>query len=343
MSQREEVERFRLKFNTRYQSSLGFQPAEFEDTINSVLKCPVEERGILAIYLHNENHVAADKFAVRITRAQIAEYLNENFILWGFDSNAECIQQSLKDNLINYDLRRANNMPVLLIVVRFNDTNEIISTITVETNQILAELENCYEEFSRRKAELLRQVDLREFERLNFVDRNSNETPEELIENEEQERKSIDIFGMQFNNRYNVNLRFQTITFNETANNVLKCSIADRGVLAIYLHDDNHVFVHLFAKRIAESQIAEYLNEHFNIYGFDCTSQNNKNYMLQLLRKNLINYDLNFLPVLLIVGRFNGSNQIMSIITVNTRNIRERLENSNNEFESRNAENYSFR
>ena len=95
MSRREEIERFRLKFNTRYQNSLGFQPTEFEETINSVLNCPVVERGILAIYLHNENRVAADTFAVRITRAQIAEYLNENFIIWGFDSNLEFIQQSL--------------------------------------------------------------------------------------------------------------------------------------------------------------------------------------------------------------------------------------------------------
>ena len=145
---------FRINFLRRYDSVLGFQDTTFQETINNVLDCPIEERGILALYLHDDNHVAVNIFAGRITIAGVTEYLNDRFINWGFDcteNNAEYMQRLLTVNRIYYDLSGFNSLPVLLIVSRFNQINEIISAITVYTQNIRQVLENCYEEFLMRR------------------------------------------------------------------------------------------------------------------------------------------------------------------------------------------------
>ena len=167
------------------------------------------------------------------------------------------------------------------------------------------------------------------------------------VENEQDEKERIESFGINFNRRHQSTLGFQPITLNETIGSTLKCAISERELLAIYLHDDSCIAANLFANTIKKAKIAEYLNEKFIIYGFDCTSEANLKYMQQLLIKHLINYNLSpigvqNLPVLLIVGRFNGTNEILSTITINTENIRQELENSINEFMSRNPENLNY-
>ena len=165
------------------------------------------------------------------------------------------------------------------------------------------------------------------------------------VENEQDEKEKIESFGINFNRRHQSTLGFQPITLNETIGNALKCAINERELLAIYLNDDSCIAANLFANTIKKAKIAEYLNEKFIIYGFDCTPKANLKYMQKLLNENLINYNLNSvqnLPVLLIVGRFNGKNEILSTITINAENIRQELENSFNEFMSRNLENLNY-
>ena len=53
--------------------------------------------------------------------------------------------------------------------------------------------------------------------------------------NEQEKREIIARIISNFNNRL---LLFQTTTFNETIDNVLRCPITERGLLAIYLHDE---------------------------------------------------------------------------------------------------------
>ena len=159
------------------------------------------------------------------------------------------------------------------------------------------------------------------------------------VENEEDERKSILSFRINFNARYESLLGFQAYTFNQMTNFVLNCD-NEKGLLAIYLHKDidiykNNFFPHIFASSISKAKVCEYLNDKFSLWGFDCTSNSNAEYMQQLLNANSIYYDLEFrqnLPALLIVGRLNGINSILNIITINTVDIRAELENSYNQY-----------
>lgn len=349
--EREAIARFISNFNNRL---LLFQTTTFNETINNVLRCPITERGLLAIYLHDEKLAAADEstkkneeeFSKRIGNVQIAEYLNENFILWNFDSNAEYMQQLLKENLINYDVKRPNSLPVLLIVGRFNGINEIINTITVNTQNIRQELETSYREYLRRNVaytsylDFIREVNLDEYNRLNRL-------VGQIDQNRENNsfRNRIGRLGLDFKGRYRRAMKNQMGTFKELVNRTIMCAIQDRKLIAIYLHNDNHVGGHDFVERILQARLADYLNGNFILWGFDCSSERNKQYMQILLNTNSIGFNLdnpNNLPSLLIVGRFNARNEIINTITVDTQDIRQELEDSNNEFERRNAENYNF-
>ena len=166
----------------------------------------------------------------------------------------------------------------------------------------------------------------------------------EDVKNEQEERETIESFGINFNKRYESLLGFQAVTFQKMIDNFLKCEIQERRVLAIYLHNDNHVGSHVFADAIAKAYVTEYLNEKFTIWGFDCTSKSNAKYMQKLLKDNSINYDLEnpkSSPALLIVGRFYAANEIIRKLTIDTStsDIRAELENSYNEFLRRNNEN----
>ena len=112
----------------------------------------------------------------------------------------------------------------------------------------------------------------------------------ENVENEEEEEEKIKTFGINFNERNHSKLIFEATTFDKTINLALKCPIEQRKPIAIYLNDIKNIAVNVFADRIKE--LFEYLNQNFLLWGFDCTPEQNKNYMQNLLRKNLINYDL---------------------------------------------------
>ena len=338
------IESFANNFSTGYGSSLRFQLTTFNETINNFLKCPIEERRLLAVYLHENFRISVDLFVRRITEKNITNFLNERFILWGFDCtsnrNAEHMQKLLRENLINYDLRRANSMGVLLILGRFYGINEIMSRITLDTTDVNLELENIYSEFLRRNREstnyldFLRQYSFSEFDRLSSLDGPISENNDYLmsyvniVQEESENPLNLESFGTKFNQKFLSRLEFQATTFNQTLNQ-------DNGLIAVYLHNDSDTNGFRFAEKISQAQIAEYLNENFILYGFDCTSQNNKNYMQKLLNENSIDYDIDrpeSLPVLLIVRRCDDVNEILGKITIETDDILAELENSYSEF-----------
>ena len=340
----EKIETFGINFNERNHSELKFQATTFDKTINLALKCPIEQRKAIAIYLNDDKNIAVNIFAERIK--ELFEYLNQNFLLWGFDctseQNKKYMQNLLSKNLINYDLDNAKNLPVLLVVGRFYGINEIISKITPDTKIILAELENSNNEFLRRNREntsyldFLREHSFSEFDRLSSLDGPICEnylTHDVNIEQDESE--NFESFGTKFNQKFFSRLNFQATTINETLKE-------DKGLVAVYLHNDNDTNGFCFAEKISQARIAEYLNENFILYGFDCASKNNKNYIQQLLNENLIDYDLDkteSLPVLLIVRRCDGVNEILGKITAETEDILAELENSYREFLRKNNEN----
>ena len=346
------IEGFANNFRTGYDSSLRFQLTTFNKTINNFLKCSINERRLLAIYLHENYRIAVDLFARRIAENNITEYLNERFILWGFDCssdrNAEYMQKLLRENLINYDLSRANNMGVLLIVGRFYGINEIMCRITLNTADVNIELENIYNEFLRRNEEnanyldFLRQVSFSEYHRLSNLD--GQTSPDNLnndrilenqnnflmgdVMNEQEEEENIRSFGIKFNQKFLSRLKFQATTFKQTLKE-------DKGFVTVYLHNDFDTNGFRFAERITQAQIAGHLNENFILYGFDCTSDNKKNYIQQLLNENSIDYDLGkpgSLPVLLLVRRCDRIYEILGKITAETEDILAELENSYSEF-----------
>ena len=63
-------------FNQKFFSRLNFEATPFDQTLK-------QDKGLKVVYLHNDSDTNGFRLAERISQAQIAEYLNQSFILWG--------------------------------------------------------------------------------------------------------------------------------------------------------------------------------------------------------------------------------------------------------------------
>ena len=138
-------ELFIQEFAERYGDGCPrFYNGSLKDAVQASLLCKVKDSRPLAIYLHHDGSAQADTFCSEVlSNSIVAEFLNANFITWGWDLRNQNSRQLLvgqvKKNFGSWtgnmvETLTKDELPLLYIVSRNKGSNQIEYTVNGNSN-----------------------------------------------------------------------------------------------------------------------------------------------------------------------------------------------------------------
>lgn len=113
---------------------------------------------------------------------------------------------------------------------------------------------------------------------------NSMMMPDEVMD----EQAALEQFSIEFNSRYGSD--GPTFTAQPLADIIRKAfagSASTRKLLAIYLHNDKSILTNVFCSQmLCKETVSQFLNQHFICWGWDVTSDSNKNQFIDSCRRH---------------------------------------------------------
>ncbi|XP_037067893.1 FAS-associated factor 1-like [Pollicipes pollicipes] len=126
---------------------------------------PVNERRMLAIYLHHDGSVLANVFCSQLLCSEsIVAYLASNFIVWGWDITFPSNQNRFLDRVTSQFGARTreallmsmdrDRLPLLLLLMRSRGSTEVLSAVHGDTsvNELMGTLIHTHDMFSQQMA-----------------------------------------------------------------------------------------------------------------------------------------------------------------------------------------------
>ena len=157
------AKRFAGVFTARYgECSPNFFEGSLAQAVQQTLCYPILERGLLALYLHHEESIAANLFCRQVLATEpIASYLNTNFKTFGWDVTHPANKEKLlteSTTLFGGAVSVVHNFakhqyPLLLIISRSRGTDKVAAIITGAANsaEVMSKLVKVHEDFCKQK------------------------------------------------------------------------------------------------------------------------------------------------------------------------------------------------
>ncbi|CAD5210415.1 unnamed protein product [Bursaphelenchus okinawaensis] len=216
----EAQQNFAAVFDSRYG---GVHPRFFQGTLRDAIdesfgissKCPVMERRPFAIYLHNDDSVAANIFAQNVLCSETASaLLNCQYVLWAWDVTQEDNRNKFRDWVTELGLTEVGDQirmhvkedyPLLMLITKdrstysvvhfcqgFDNPTDCVEKImqTLDSYQLIKNKEQA-EETSRREREQIRQEQVDAYEQSKAIDRARQQEQERIRQNEIAEQQRI--------------------------------------------------------------------------------------------------------------------------------------------------------
>ena len=139
-SEEEAIGQFNKAFSERYGSIIPlFFVGSLEDAIKESLLLPVNDRKLLAIYLHSDKTIYCNIFCQNtLCNEEIINYLSLNFVLWPWDLTSAknedyfyslCLKYLGGSVVITTIKQFKNKLPALILLTRVRSNNEIIAVM----------------------------------------------------------------------------------------------------------------------------------------------------------------------------------------------------------------------
>lgn len=132
--------KFGEEFGNRYgQPTPAFFPGSLEDALTEACSKPVDDRKMLAIYLHHDSSVLTNVFCTQVLCAEaVLGLLLENFVTWGWDLTYNSNKQRLVDmisrhfgsvassTIRNFSIEK---LPLVILVAKLKGNYEIFQVV----------------------------------------------------------------------------------------------------------------------------------------------------------------------------------------------------------------------
>ena len=135
-------------------------------------------------------------------------------------------------------------------------------------------------------------------------------------------------FGEEFGNRYG---QAKPHFFPGSLEDAFIEALEEERMVAVYLHHDSSVFTHVFCTQVLCSPpVLSLLAEHVTVWGWDLTRESNRHRCLSMLARQLgsvasstlretlnysgRNFEVDRLPLLILIGDLRGSMEIVKVI-----------------------------
>ncbi|ESO10232.1 hypothetical protein HELRODRAFT_168118 [Helobdella robusta] len=150
-----------------------------------------------------------------------------------------------------------------------------------------------------------------------------------MPENSTDQVAATESFSNEFQNRYGEpHPIFYIGSLDDAVRDSLLCKARERKMLAVYLHHDNSILSNVFCSQVlCKESLVSYLTNNFICWAWDLTFQSNRKILLQNCTKHFgsmtsssINKKIessDSLPVLLIISRNRGTNEVLELIEGN--------------------------
>merc|ERR1719481_382832 len=132
--------KFGEEFSARYgQPHPAFFPGSLDNALSEAMNKPVDERKMLAVYLHHDSSVLTNVFCTQVFCAEaVIALLLENFITWGWDLTYSSNKQRLLDMISRHfgsvaasTIRNLSieKFPLVLIIAKLRGNLEIFQVV----------------------------------------------------------------------------------------------------------------------------------------------------------------------------------------------------------------------
>lgn len=133
-----------IKFGEEFGNRYGdprpqFFPGSLEDALSEACNKPVDERKMLAVYLHHDSSVLTNVFCTQVFCSEaVLGLLNENFVTWGWDLTYSSNKQRLLDMISRHFGSVASStirnfsidkLPIVILVAKLKGNLEIFQVI----------------------------------------------------------------------------------------------------------------------------------------------------------------------------------------------------------------------
>jgi len=186
--------KFGEEFGNRYgQPTPSFFPGSLEDAVAEACNKPVDERRMLAIYLHHDSSVLTNVFCTQVFCAEaVLSLMMENFVTWGWDLTYSSNKQRLLDMIARHFGSVASStirnfsiekLPLVILVAKLKGSLEIFQVVhgNVTLDEFMSSLLSAGESYSS-------QLSVERAEELERIGRNQVKDEQERAFEEAQLR-----------------------------------------------------------------------------------------------------------------------------------------------------------